>query len=149
MTATIETIITCDGESHYDERNGCYANGDYRHETASEQRKTFGRGWWQFIGGKDYCPYCVAKLDLDSLGRLKTPRRKKGELTKAQLRKVGTLIAAGHVFQQDIFGEASVEACEATRQVGYSLLKRYKCEDVAWKLFVCEDIEEMVRTGEL
>jgi len=146
MTATIETIITCDGLTCQSDR--AYADGDQKMDSASMQRANFSWGW-RFINGKDYCPECVAKLPLDSLGRIKVQRRKSGSLTKKQLRKAGTLIAASHVWQQDIYGEASEEACVATRQIGLDLAQRYKLADRLGDLTICEEIERMVKEGEI
>jgi len=70
-------------------------------------------------------------------------------MNEKQARKIGTLIAAAHIIQQDVFGEASENVCNATREVGYSLLRRYKCEDRAGELLVPEEIERMVMDGEI
>jgi len=70
-------------------------------------------------------------------------------MNEKQARKIGTLIAAAHIIQQDVFGEASENVCNSTREVGYSLLRRYKCEDRAGELLVPEEIERMVMDGEI
>jgi len=83
---------------------------------------------------------------MSNMTHLTTHKRK---LNTAEIRKAGTLIAAAHCIQQDVFGEASVDVCEAAREAGYSLLRRYGCEDRVSELLVPEDIEEMVRNGDI
>lgn len=64
MSATIETIITCDGYKKFCDTDGCYADGDARHLSASEQRKEYGDAGWVYYRGKDYCPTCAKQLVL-------------------------------------------------------------------------------------
>lgn len=61
MTATIETIIGCDGGDGcpYD---GSYADGDCRDESAKEQRRAYWMDGWVYRNGKDYCPDCAKRL---------------------------------------------------------------------------------------
>lgn len=61
MSITIETIITCDGNS-----TSCMGNdwgADYRHKNATQQRETARRELgWRCVRGKDYCPQCWKHL---------------------------------------------------------------------------------------
>lgn len=61
MTATIETIIGCDGgvECPFD---GSYADGDARDQSAKEQRSKYWMEGWVYRNGKDYCPDCAERL---------------------------------------------------------------------------------------
>jgi len=61
MSATIQTIITCDGGL------SCCLGNDWSADsymyTAKEQRKRAKENLrWRFIGGKDFCPACFKRL---------------------------------------------------------------------------------------
>lgn len=60
MSVSVETLIFCDGEGCT--RDGPYADGDARHARAKEQRKGYAMDGWRFVGGKDYCPDCAARM---------------------------------------------------------------------------------------
>ncbi len=54
MSAKIETLVICDGPICGE----VYAEGDARHESASQQREGYGGDGWHFSGGKDFCQKC-------------------------------------------------------------------------------------------
>lgn len=61
MSATIETIITCDlGLSG--ECEGTYIDGDSRNESAALQRSTYSNAGWKWKKQKDCCPKCLEEL---------------------------------------------------------------------------------------
>lgn len=61
MSATIETIITCDGGTNKCEGNDWSA--DMRSKTALEQRKSAHRDrGWKYRNGKDFCPACWQEI---------------------------------------------------------------------------------------
>ncbi len=72
MSATIQTIISCDGSSPRCEGNDWSA--DMCHQTAAEQRASAkeNRNWKQ-LGGRDYCPACWKTIRNSMLKSYKRP----------------------------------------------------------------------------
>lgn len=61
MSATILTVITCDGGWPVCEGNDWSADSSTL--SASEQRRRAKRNLgWRYVHGKDYCPKCWAEL---------------------------------------------------------------------------------------
>lgn len=60
MSATIETIITCD--AGFPGCDGTFQDGDCRNETARQQRNQFKAEGWHYQKGKDYCGVCWEKM---------------------------------------------------------------------------------------
>lgn len=57
MSVTIETIVSCDGDSP--DCEGHDWSADSRSHTAAEQRQMAKEQMgWRFHKGKDYCPTC-------------------------------------------------------------------------------------------
>lgn len=61
MSASRETIITCDGQTPHCE-GAAFLEGERRSLTAAGQRKLFKIEGWVHKDGKDYCPACRAHL---------------------------------------------------------------------------------------
>jgi len=61
MSATIETIITCDGDSPACEGNDWSADSRFKSAWAQRRMAKSSRGW-KYDLGKDYCPACWKKL---------------------------------------------------------------------------------------
>lgn len=63
MSVAKETLIFCDGgEALECPMDGCYSDGDTRHNNAAHIRAGYKGDGWRFIKGKDYCPDCVKRL---------------------------------------------------------------------------------------
>jgi hypothetical protein len=60
MSVTIETIITCDGDSP--RCVGTYCDGDVRSLSAKQQRDGFSNNDWHIVDGNDICPRCYGYL---------------------------------------------------------------------------------------
>lgn len=61
MSVAYETLIYCDGGRECP-ADGCYCDGDSRHDNATQQRASFAVNGWLHRRGKDYCTGCAKRL---------------------------------------------------------------------------------------
>lgn len=61
MSVAHETLIYCDGGKECP-MDGCYCDGDSRHQLAKQQRASFPINGWLYRNGKDYCGACAKRL---------------------------------------------------------------------------------------
>ncbi len=75
MSATIETIITCDGATPKCSGNDWSA--DSRFLSASQQRANARENGWRHVRGKDYCPECWKELHPNAPGPARSEKEEK------------------------------------------------------------------------
>ena len=78
MSAQVETIISCNGNSAACEGNDWSA--DARHKSASEQRRDAKRHrGWHRVGNLDFCPACWSLRRTSVAGNVNRRKREAGE----------------------------------------------------------------------